>query len=72
MYYAIIFAILKSGAMGMQSVGVTIQIYWVMQATVIFCMAAQSGVMTAIRKAGERRAAQRDVAARKEGGAAHE
>ena len=69
---SIIFAILKSGAMGMQSVGVTIQIYWVMQATVIFCMAAQSGVMTAIRKAGERRAAQRDVAARKEGGAAHE
>jgi simple sugar transport system permease protein len=69
---SIIFAILKSGAMGMQSVGVTIQIYWVIQATVIFCMAAQTGIMTAIRKAGQRRAAERDVAARKEGGNAHE
>jgi simple sugar transport system permease protein len=69
---SLIFAILKSGAMGMQSVGVTIQIYWVIQATVIFCMAAQTGIMTAIRKAGQRRAAERDVAARKEGGNAHE
>jgi len=69
---SLIFAILKSGAMGMQSVGVTIQIYWVMQATVIFCMAAQSGILSAIRKAGQRRAAARDVAARRKGGAAHE
>lgn len=69
---SIIFAILKSGAMGMQNVGVTIQIYWVMQATVIFCMAAQSGIRTAIAKAAERRSAERDVKARREGGAAHE
>jgi simple sugar transport system permease protein len=69
---SIIFAILKSGARGMQNAGVTIQIYWVMQATVIFCMAAQTGIRASIQKARQRRAAERDVAARREGGVANE
>jgi simple sugar transport system permease protein len=69
---SLIFAILKSGAYGMQTVGVPIQIYWVIQATVIFCMAGEKGIRAAIRKAGERRAAERDILARKEGGAVHE
>ncbi len=69
---SLIFAVLKIGAMEMQSVGVPIQIYWIIQTTVIFCMAAQRGVRAAIAKARERRAAERDVQLRREGGAAHE
>ncbi len=69
---SLIFAILKIGAMGMQSVGVPIQIYWIIQTAVIFCMAAEKGVRAAIAKAKEKRAAERDVLLRKEGGASHE
>ena len=69
---SLIFAFLKTGAYGMKTVGVPIQIYWVIQATVIFCMAGEKGIRAAIRKAGERRAAERDILARKEGGAVHE
>lgn len=69
---SLIFSILKIGAMGMQSVGVPIQIYWIIQTAVIFCMAAEKGVRAAISKAREKRAAERDVRNRREGGAVHE
>lgn len=70
---SLIFAILKLGAMRMEeTVGVPIQIYLIIQTAVIFCMAAQTGVRAAIRKAREKRAAERDVKARQEGGAARE
>ncbi len=69
---SLIFAILKIGAMGMQSVGVPIQIYWILQTVVIFCMAGEKGIRAAIRKAREKRAAERDVLARREGGTANE
>ena len=69
---SLIFAILKIGAMEMQSVGVPIQIYWIIQTAVIFCMAAQRGVRASIAKKREKRAAERDVQLRREGGVAHE
>ena len=69
---SLIFAMLKIGAMGMQSVGVPIQIYWILQTVVIFCMAGEKGIRAAIRKAREKRAAERDVLARREGGTANE
>ncbi len=70
---SLIFAILKIGAMRMEEVaGVPIQIYLIIQTAVIFCMAAERGIRAAIHKAREKRAAERDVLARREGGAANE
>lgn len=70
---SLIFAILKLGAMRMEeTVGVPIQIYLIIQTAVIFCMAAERGIRAAIQKRREKRAAERDVQTRREGGAAHE
>ena len=70
---SLIFAILRWGAIYMEdTVGVPIQIYWIIQTAVIFCMAGEKGVRAAIHKARETRAAKREIAKRMEGGAAHE
>lgn len=70
---SLIFAILRWGAIYMEdTVGVPIQIYWIIQTAVIFCMAGEKGVRAAILKAKEKRAARRDVEKRREGGTAHE
>ena len=70
---ALIFAILKIGAMGMETAaGVPKQLYLIIQTIVIFCMAAETGIRAAIARNRERRAAKQDVNARKEGGSAHE
>ena len=70
---SLIFAILRWGAIFMEdTVGVPIQIYWIIQTAVIFCMAGEKGVRAAIHKAREKRAAQREILARREGGEAHE
>ena len=70
---SLIFAILKIGAMGMETAaGVPKQLYLIIQTVVIFCMAAETGIRAAIGKAQEKRRAALDVKARREGGAAHE
>ncbi len=70
---SLIFAILRWGAIYMEeTVGVPIQIYWIIQTAVIFCMAGEKGVRAAIRTAREKRAAKRDIEKRREGGAVHE
>lgn len=70
---SLIFAILRWGAIYMEdTVGVPIQIYWIIQTAVIFCMAGEKGVRAAIHQARETRAAKREIAKRMEGGAAHE
>ncbi len=70
---SLIFAILRWGAIYMEdTVGVPIQIYWIIQTAVIFCMAGEKGVRAAIHKSRETRAAKREIAKRMEGGAAHE
>lgn len=70
---SLIFAILKIGAMGMETAaGVPKQLYLIIQTVVIFCMAAETGIRVAIGKAREKRRAALDVKARREGGAAHE
>ena len=70
---SLIFAILKIGAMGMETAaGVPKQLYLIIQTVVIFCMAAETGIRVAIGKAREKRQAALDVKARREGGAAHE
>ena len=70
---SLIFALLRWGAIYMEDVvGVPIQIYWIIQTAVIFCMAGERGVRAAILKAREKRAARRDVENRRKGGVAHE
>ena len=70
---SLIFAILRWGAIFMEdTVGVPIQIYWIIQTAVIFCMAGEKGVRAAIHKAREMREAKREILARREGGAANE
>ncbi len=70
---SLIFAILRWGAIFMEdTAGVPIQIYWIIQTAVIFCMAGEKGVRAAIRKAREMREAKREILARREGGEAHE
>lgn len=70
---SLIFAILRWGAMFMEeTVKVPIQIYWIIQTAVIFCMAGEKGIRAAIHAAKEKRAARRDIEQRREGGAAHE
>ena len=70
---SLIFAILKIGAMGMETAaGVPKQLYLIIQTVVIFCMAAETGIRVALAAAKERRRAALDVKTRKEGGAAHE
>ena len=70
---SLIFAVLKNGAMGMETAaGVPKQLYLIIQTVVIFCMAAETGIRIALIRAKERRRAAQDVKARKEGGAAHE
>ncbi len=68
---SLIFAILRWGAVYMEST-VPIQIYWIIQTAVIFCMAGEKGARAAIHTAREKRAARRDVEKRREGGAVHE
>ncbi len=69
---SLIFAILKIGAMGMETAaGVPKQLYLIIQTIVIFCMAAETGMRAAIARKWGRRAAKKDVKARKEGGSAH-
>ena len=69
---SLIFAILKIGAMGMETAaGVPKQLYLIIQTIVIFCMAAETGIRAAIAMNRERRAAKQDVKARKEGGNEH-
>ena len=70
---SLIFAILKIGAMGMETTaGVPKQLYLIIQTVVIFCMAAETGIRAAIAKARQKRAAELDVKTRMEEGAAHE
>lgn len=70
---SLIFALLRWGAIYMEDVvGVPIQIYWIIQTAVIFCMAGERGVRAAILKAREKRVARRDVENRRKGGVAHE
>ena len=69
---SLIFAILKIGAMGMETAaGVPKQLYLIIQTIVIFCMAAETGIRAAVARNRERRAAKQDVKARKEGGNEH-
>ena len=66
---SLIFAILKIGAMGMETAaGVPKQLYLIIQTVVIFCMAAETGIRAAIARARERKAAALDVKNRREGG----
>ena len=70
---SLIFAILRWGAIFMEdTVGVPIQIYWIIQTAVIFCMAGEKGIRAAIHKARETRAAKREIEKRREGGAVRE
>lgn len=70
---SLIFAILKIGAMGMETAaGVPKQLYLIIQTVVIFCMAAETGIRAAIAKAQEKKRAALDVKKRQEGGVAHE
>lgn len=70
---SLIFAILKIGAMGMETTaGVPKQLYLIIQTVVIFCMAAETGIRAAIAKAQEKKRAALDVSKRQKGGAAHE
>ena len=70
---SLIFAILKIGAMGMETAaGVPKQLYLIIQTVVIFCMAAETGIRAAIAKAQEKKRAAQDVKNRQKGGVAHE
>ena len=70
---SLIFAVLKIGAMGMETTaGVPKQLYLIIQTVVIFCMAAETGIRAAIAKAQEKKRAALDVSNRQKGGAAHE
>ena len=70
---SLIFAILKIGAMGMETAaGVPKQLYLIIQTIVIFCMAAETGIRAAIAQSREKRAAKQAIKARKEGGSDHE
>ena len=70
---SLIFAILKIGAMGMETAaGVPKQLYLIIQTIVIFCMAAETGIRAAIAQSREKRAAKQAIQARKEGGSDHE
>ena len=69
---SLIFAVLKIGAMGMETAaGVPKQLYLIIQTIVIFCMAAETGIRAAIARNREKRAAKQAVKARKEGGSEH-
>ena len=69
---SLIFAVLKIGAMGMETAaGVPKQLYLIIQTIVIFCMAAETGIRAAIARNREKRAARQAVKARKEGGSEH-
>ena len=69
---SVFFAILKIGAQGMElSAGVPNQIYLIIQTVIIFFMAAERGIFSAIRERAARKKAQRAAQARQEGGAAH-
>lgn len=70
---SLIFAILKIGAMGMETAaGVPKQLYLIIQTVVIFCMAAETGIRASIARAREKRAARQDVKERSKGGVEHE
>ena len=70
---SLIFAILKIGAMGMETAaGVPKQLYLIIQTVVIFCMAAETGIRAGIARAREKRAARQDVKERSKGGVEHE
>ena len=69
---SLIFAILKIGAMGMETAaGVPKQLYLIIQTVVIFCMAAETGIRAGIARAREKRAARQDVKERSKGGVEH-
>ncbi len=66
-FLSFFFAILKTGAQGMElTAGVPNQIYLIIQTVIIFCMAAESGVFSSLRAGAQRRKAQEDIR-RKEG-----
>lgn len=68
---ALFFAVLKIGAQGMAlSAGVSNDLYLIIQTLIIFAMAAEGGIRTALSERRERRSAQRALA--QKGGKAHE
>ena len=68
---SLIFAVLKFGAYYMEEAQHgTVYIYLIIQAAVIFCMAAEKGIRAAIAKSMEKRAARRAIRMREEGGEA--
>ena len=70
---SLFFAALKIGAEGMQaSAGVSNHIYLIIQTIIIFFMAAESGIFTAIENRRMQKAARRAALARREGGTDNE
>ncbi len=62
---SVIFAVLKIGAQGMETAaGVPNQIYLIIQTIVIFCMAAERGVVSGVRERAARRRARAAAEAR--------
>ncbi len=69
---SLFFAVLKIGAEGMQaSAGVSNYIYLIIQTIIIFFMAAESGIFTAIENRRMQKAARREALARQGGGTAN-
>ena len=64
MLLSLFFAVLKIGAQGMELIGIPSQIYLILQAVIIFCMAAESGVAASIEAARRRRRARLSARAR--------
>ena len=69
---SLFFAVLKIGAEGMQSSAhVSNYIYLIIQTIIIFFMAAESGIFSAIENRRMQKAARREALARQEGGTAN-
>jgi simple sugar transport system permease protein len=69
---SLFFAVLKIGAQGMElSAGVPNQIYLILQTVVIFSMAAESGIFSALRARSARKKARQAAEDRLKGGPAH-
>ena len=70
---SVLFAILKIGAQGMETAaGVPNQIYLIIQTVVIFCMAAESGIVSDIKAKLADKAARLAARERSKEGAANE
>lgn len=66
-FLSLFFAVLKIGAQGMELIGVSSQIYLIIQTVVIFFMAAESGITESMRQEKRRRIARRAAEERLKG-----